>query len=269
MVCESMARPIQLVVLVVGILTAPSLGQIRSCDVTTGCNGAYSCDDWVNDQGATCAGLESNLGCDCSGCVCGAHPTFPSTTTTGTTATTATTTAPHNPTTEAPATGAGTGSVTEPANHHRATTEHPEIDIWAVPENPYWRQWQNYVDAFNEVIETVDDVLEEEEEVDEGLTAARIIITIILCCFSALFSGLTLGLMGLDTAGLDVIVQADPDGINGRRAAKILVLRRDGNLLLCTLVRFVTQLVANCVSRAPLTDIACCVLFSFMPNVSA
>ena len=57
----------------------------------------------------------------------------------------------------------------------------------------------------------------------------------ILLIFSALFSGLTLGLMSLDVIGLDIIAQAgDPDE---RKSAKIILpVRSKGNLLLCTLL---------------------------------
>jgi len=56
-----------------------------------------------------------------------------------------------------------------------------------------------------------------------------------LVCLSALFSGLTLGLMSLDTTGLEIIVAGgeEPDR---SRAEKILPLRRAGNELLCTLL---------------------------------
>jgi metal transporter CNNM len=65
----------------------------------------------------------------------------------------------------------------------------------------------------------------------------------VLICFSALFSGLTLGLMGLDKMGLEVVIKCGemPNAsANAKREAayarKIQPLRADGNLLLCTLL---------------------------------
>jgi len=52
--------------------------------------------------------------------------------------------------------------------------------------------------------------------------------------FSGLFSGLTLGLLGLDPIGLD-IVQAS-DSKDAEYARKIAPIRKRGNLLLCTLL---------------------------------
>ena len=58
----------------------------------------------------------------------------------------------------------------------------------------------------------------------------------VLVLFSAMFSGLTLGLMSLDPSGLE-IVMANSDDPNLARAAKaIYPVRLRGNLLLCTLL---------------------------------
>jgi len=56
-------------------------------------------------------------------------------------------------------------------------------------------------------------------------------VSFILVTFSALFSGLTLGLMGLETQGLKRKAE-----LGNRKAAKIYSIREDGNLLLCTLL---------------------------------
>lgn len=63
----------------------------------------------------------------------------------------------------------------------------------------------------------------------------QILIIIILLCFSALFSGLTLGLMSLDITGLEIVMAGDdPDA--AKYAETIYPLRKQGNLLLCTLL---------------------------------
>ena len=56
-----------------------------------------------------------------------------------------------------------------------------------------------------------------------------------LILFSAFFSGLTLSMMGLDTTGLEIVMSGD-DPVLSRAASKILPIRQNGNLLLCTLL---------------------------------
>ncbi len=56
-----------------------------------------------------------------------------------------------------------------------------------------------------------------------------------LLFMSAFFSGLTLGLMSLDLAQLELVI-ASGDPVQKRRAERILPVRRRGNLLLCTLL---------------------------------
>jgi metal transporter CNNM len=63
----------------------------------------------------------------------------------------------------------------------------------------------------------------------------QIILVVVLIMVSALFSGLTLGLMSLDKSGLEIIMSGD-DPEAARYAKTIYPLRKDGNLLLCTLV---------------------------------
>ena len=57
----------------------------------------------------------------------------------------------------------------------------------------------------------------------------------LLICFSALFSGLTLGLLGLDKIGLQIVVNGEDQEL-AEQARKIATIREDGNLLLCTLL---------------------------------
>lgn len=65
--------------------------------------------------------------------------------------------------------------------------------------------------------------------------AVRWLLIVALLMLSALFSGLNLGLMGLDKNGLEIIMAGgDPD--EKRYAAKIAPVRARGNQLLCTLL---------------------------------
>lgn len=58
----------------------------------------------------------------------------------------------------------------------------------------------------------------------------------ILVSLSALFAGLTLGIMGFDIHTLEIISKTEPNPILRNYATKILPLRYKGNLLLCTLL---------------------------------
>ncbi len=78
----------------------------------------------------------------------------------------------------------------------------------------------------------------EEEEanwVSKVPAPALYTIIIVLVLFSAFFSGLTLALMGLDTSGLEIVMSGD-DPMLSRAASNIYPVRKDGNLLLCTLL---------------------------------
>jgi metal transporter CNNM len=60
-------------------------------------------------------------------------------------------------------------------------------------------------------------------------------LMVLLICCSAMFSGLTLGLMSLDESQLEIIIAGD-DRWQRMYAEKILPIRRRGNWLLCTLL---------------------------------
>jgi metal transporter CNNM len=75
----------------------------------------------------------------------------------------------------------------------------------------------------------------EPPELTPGEVALRVVGCAALLCGAALCSGLTLGVMGLDTNTL--LVLKDSGKPRERQwAAKILTVRADGNLLLCTLL---------------------------------
>ena len=58
-----------------------------------------------------------------------------------------------------------------------------------------------------------------------------ILISIILVALSGLFSGLTLGLLGLNKTELERKIK-----LGDKRAKKVYKVRKNGNLLLCTLL---------------------------------
>ena len=70
----------------------------------------------------------------------------------------------------------------------------------------------------------------------EGLPAGAVYALVaLLVILSGMFSGLTLGLLGLDKMGLQIVIGGgEPE--KAAKARKILPLREDGNLLLCTLL---------------------------------
>eukprot|EP00808_Paulinella_micropora_P026475 g61522.t1 len=65
--------------------------------------------------------------------------------------------------------------------------------------------------------------------------AWQIIVVIILVAWSALFSGLTLGLLGLDINVLESKIKGD-NPVERRQAVRIKKVRKNGNRLLCTLL---------------------------------
>lgn len=76
-----------------------------------------------------------------------------------------------------------------------------------------------------------------------GLEVLRYALIVLLVLLSAVFSGLTLGFMSLDQVGLEVVIGAGerPDAcrdeqVKALAARRVLPVRKDGNLLLTTLV---------------------------------
>jgi len=65
--------------------------------------------------------------------------------------------------------------------------------------------------------------------------AATWILVVFLVGMSALFSGLTLGLMSLDKTGLEIVMEGGDPALS-KAAASIYPVRSDGNRLLCTLL---------------------------------
>ena len=78
---------------------------------------------------------------------------------------------------------------------------------------------------------------EEVEDKSGGLPkSVQYILIIVLVLFSALFSGLTLGLMSLDPSGLEIVMANSDDPRMASAAKAIYPIRLNGNLLLCTLL---------------------------------
>ena len=63
----------------------------------------------------------------------------------------------------------------------------------------------------------------------------QVLVIFILVALSGLFSGLTLGLLGLDLTGLDILAHGEDPQL-AQCAKKIIPIRQNGNLLLCTLL---------------------------------
>jgi metal transporter CNNM len=63
----------------------------------------------------------------------------------------------------------------------------------------------------------------------------QLILMVVCIGFSAMLSGLTLGFLGLDLTGLEIVMEGD-DPINAAYARKIYPVRKRGNLLLSSLV---------------------------------
>jgi hypothetical protein len=86
---------------------------------------------------------------------------------------------------------------------------------------------------------TTDAICGTEEASSDWTTAIPFGLLLVFIAFllgmSALFSGLTLGLMSLDTTGLEIVMSGD-DPQTAAYAKKIYPIRERGNLLLCTLV---------------------------------
>ena len=66
-------------------------------------------------------------------------------------------------------------------------------------------------------------------------TVFSYIQVVFLISLSALFSGLTLGLLGLDKMGLRIVMNGGDEKL-AAMARKIFPIRENGNLLLCTLL---------------------------------
>ena len=92
-------------------------------------------------------------------------------------------------------------------------------EAWQVDSNPYYAQYLNYSLQFTNLTNPIE---EPPPEVAAWEVPVKACACIVLIFLSATFSGLTLGLMGLDPYGLELIIQANPEGEDAQMAAKIL-----------------------------------------------
>jgi metal transporter CNNM len=108
-----------------------------------------------------------------------------------------------------------------------------DFSLWQQVSNPYYLQYLEYNQAFLNLTNAT-----EAPPVEEAawVVPVKWVVCILLICLSACFSGLTLGLMGLDPYGLELIIKADPDAVEAKQAKTVLIYRRDGNLMLSTLL---------------------------------
>ena len=83
-------------------------------------------------------------------------------------------------------------------------------------------------------------------------TSAQLVLAVCLICFSALFAGLTLGIMGCDTTTLEIIADSG-DEPDKTYAKAILPVRRLGHQSLCTLV--LGNMFANVMIAELCTDV--------------
>lgn len=102
---------------------------------------------------------------------------------------------------------------------------------------------------------------EEEVPLTEALAAVewwRWVLIVVLLLLSGSFSGLNLGVLGLDTKDLEMMAEGPfdtpEDEKQGKLAAKVLPLRRRGNLLLCTIL--LGNVMVNSLLAIFLSDIA-------------
>eukprot|EP00750_Incisomonas_marina_P019748 INCI3615.2.p1 GENE.INCI3615.2~~INCI3615.2.p1 ORF type:complete len:815 (-),score=167.88 INCI3615.2:3852-6296(-) len=110
------------------------------------------------------------------------------------------------------------------------------LTFWQDASNPYYLEYLDYEADFLNLTGRLPEPEVPVVVEEPWVTPVKWVACIILIFLSATFSGLTLGLMGLDPYGLELIIKADPEGVDAKRAASILRFRRDGNLMLCTLL---------------------------------
>jgi len=85
-----------------------------------------------------------------------------------------------------------------------------------------------------------------ENDLPKGREIGFAILVVVLVLMSGVFAGLTLGYMSLDETQLQVLMTTGDD-VQKARAAKIMPIRKDGHLLLTTLL--IANMITNEVSQ--------------------
>ncbi|RLN93975.1 hypothetical protein BBJ28_00016925 [Nothophytophthora sp. Chile5] len=100
----------------------------------------------------------------------------------------------------------------------------------------------------------------EVDGLSSGGLALQLCALFVLLSLSAAFAGLGLGLMSLDLIGLEIVVAAGEDKhasekerMNSAAAKKVIPLRRNGNLLLTTLL--LGNVSVNCLTSIITADL--------------
>ncbi|CAD7929247.1 unnamed protein product [Amoebophrya sp. A25] len=98
----------------------------------------------------------------------------------------------------------------------------------------------HYIFGINSGDDAASRWLHEQESTDDDgelpwSSSVSLIVVVVLVLLSGMFSGLTLGLLGLDITGLDILAHSE-DKVAAENARKIIPVRKNGNRLLCTLL---------------------------------
>jgi hypothetical protein len=127
-------------------------------------------------------------------------------------------------------------------HHHLTTHRDPHDDHQQDGSSALWLRRRELQTAAAPTTTTTTDVCTKEccasicnaSPLDDLPVWISIIMIVVLLAMSAMFSGLTLGVLGLDLTGLEIVKESG-DAVNAKYAERIYPIRKNGNQLLCTL----------------------------------